>query len=72
MRLPFLQLTVAIGLLSAVSIARSESATSAPKPPQAVVWEAKLARYDEATYARDVEALIANFEATSGKRLVPV
>ena len=71
MRLPLLQLSVAIALLSAVSVVRGESATPVPKPPQAIVWEAKLARYDEATYARDVEALIANFEATSGKKLVP-
>ncbi|MEO5959302.1 MAG: DUF362 domain-containing protein, partial [Opitutaceae bacterium] len=42
-----------------------------PKPTMAAVWQARLPRFDEATYTQEVEALIATFEATSGKKLVP-
>ncbi len=40
-------------------------------PSNEPVWQAQLTAFDDATYAQDVEALIARFEATSGTKLVP-
>jgi len=72
MRLPFLQLFVATAMVSAPAVVASHAANApAVKPPQAVVWEAKLPSFDEVAYSKDVEALISNFETTTGKKLVP-
>ncbi|MEO6002317.1 MAG: DUF362 domain-containing protein [Opitutus sp.] len=72
MRLPFPQLFVAIAAVSALAVSRAPAASApAAKPPQAIVWEARLASFDDASYSKDVEALIANFEATNGKKLAP-
>src|SRR5688500_6631252 len=72
MRLSFIQLVVAIGLVTGSSVALAQSATPpAVKTPQATVWQARLPAFDDATYGKEVEALIANFESTTGKKLVP-
>ena len=72
MRLPFPQLFVAIAAVSAFAVSRAPAASApAVKAPQAVVWEAHLSSFDDASYSKDVEALIANFEASSGKKLAP-
>ena len=72
MRLSFNQLFVAIALVAASAAASGQSAaTPAVKPPQALIWQARLPAFDEASYAREVEALVANFEVTSGKKLAP-
>jgi hypothetical protein len=42
-----------------------------PKAPPAPVWQARLPGFDEATYAREVEKLIAAFEAETGRKLEP-
>lgn len=42
--------------------------TKAPGEP---VWEARLADFDVLTYSRQVEALISNFEQTTGRKLAP-
>jgi hypothetical protein len=72
MRVSLLQLFAVI-LLGGSALAAAEQPASVPasKPPLAVVWQAKLPSYGEATYTKEVEALIANFEATSGRKLVP-
>src|SRR4051812_8826480 len=65
MRIPF-------GLLICSLFAPSiQAAAPAAKGPQPVVWEAKLSDFDVLTYSRQVEALIANFEQTTGRKLVP-
>ncbi len=72
MRFFFLRLSLAIiGAFSAVAIRGNPPATPAAKPEMAPVWEARLPAFDEATYAREVEALILNFENVTGRRLVP-
>ncbi len=43
----------------------------APEPVSPVIWEAKMPDFSDATYAADVEKLIANFEASIGQKLVP-
>ncbi|MEO6874745.1 MAG: DUF362 domain-containing protein [Opitutaceae bacterium] len=35
------------------------------------IWQAQLAKFDQPTYDREVEALIKAFEAATGKKLVP-
>ena len=47
--------------------------TPAPKvsQPDAPIFTTRLARFDDATYERQVETLIARFEQTSGRKLVP-
>jgi hypothetical protein len=70
-----------LGLASFALAARAAAPASSggpggaatPKPTQVgePVWEARLAKFDEPTYERQVERLIANFEQTSGRKLVP-
>ncbi|MFM9079951.1 MAG: DUF362 domain-containing protein, partial [Opitutaceae bacterium] len=56
-------------LLSVSSSARAaQPATSAAAEP---VWQARLAAFDEVTYAAQVEKMISAFEEATGKRLVP-
>jgi hypothetical protein len=47
------------------------AAPAAPEAPPSVVWQAKLEDFDVLTYSRQVEALIASFEQTTGRKLVP-
>ncbi len=65
-------------LLPLLGLALSSPALCAPAPaapakPAASepVWESRLAAFDEATYGRQVEKLIAAFEQATGKKLVP-
>ena len=44
---------------------------AAPPPPKEIVWEARLQNFDAPIYEREVEKLITQFEATTGRRLVP-
>ncbi|MCE2861831.1 MAG: hypothetical protein RIR76_1661 [Verrucomicrobiota bacterium] len=59
---------VVLLLLSACPSARAAQPVTAPMEP---VWQSRLAAFDEATYAAQVEKMIAAFEQASGKRLVP-
>jgi len=66
MRLPLAPL---LGLACALA-----ARAAAPTPPARAaepVWEAPLARFDEATYETQVERLIAAHEQASGRRLAP-
>ena len=69
MRLSHLPLLLAAALAPLAGHA-SESAVLRT-PPTDPVWQAQLTAFDDETYARDVEALIARFEAATGKKLVP-
>jgi len=74
MRLSHIQLFVAIALLPATLVVNGQpapAASPAAKAPQAPVWEAHLPGFDEASYAREVDALFDNFEKTSGRKLAP-
>ncbi|MBL9212572.1 MAG: DUF362 domain-containing protein [Opitutaceae bacterium] len=72
---PVLLLGLAILARAALAAAPAASAApgAAPKPAPVSepVWEAKLAAFDEPTYERQVERLIAEFERASGRKLVP-
>ncbi|MEN9635788.1 MAG: hypothetical protein RL077_4192, partial [Verrucomicrobiota bacterium] len=48
------------------------SSLVAPKlaPPSEPVWEMPLASFDEVTYDRQVEKMVATFEQATGKKLV--
>ena len=78
MRLPTVPLLCSafvIGALQAAAPASDPPPTApaaAPKPASlAPVFEAKLPAFDEAAYAAKVEALIAEFERTTGRKLGP-
>lgn len=72
MRLPFIQLVVALALgCSSVALRAQNAPVAPPKTPPAVVWQARLPGFDETTYARQVEALIATFESETGQKLAP-
>lgn len=63
-----------LGLAIAASFVRAAApapAASKPPPVSEPVWETKLAGFDEATYERQVERLIATFEEATHRKLVP-
>ncbi len=64
-----------VSLLGLALFARFAAAATTPAPKAAPViepvWEAQLAAFDEATYDRQVEKMIATFEQVTGKKLVP-
>ncbi len=75
---PLLFTLLGLALFSAPN--RAAPATMAPAPgtagvkagtPTEPVWEARLAAFDEPTYERQVEKMIATFEQATGKKLVP-
>ena len=75
---PLLFTLLGLALFSAPT--RAATATTAPAPgtagikpgaPTEPVWEAHLAAFDEPTYERQVEKMIATFEQATGKKLVP-
>ena len=75
---PLLFTLLGLALFSAPTGAAT--ATTAPAPgtagikpgaPTEPVWEAHLAAFDEPTYERQVEKMIATFEQATGKKLVP-
>ena len=72
--LPFFLPCLSLGLL-VPAIAGAESAPPVPLPPAAEavrpVWETTLQNFDPAIYDREVERLITQFEATTGKRVAP-
>ncbi len=69
MRLSLFPLLLAAAL---APLAGHASESAVPRtPPSDPVWQAQLTAFDDETYARDVEALIARFEAATGKKLVP-
>ncbi len=72
---PVLFLGLAILARAALAAAPAASAappaTPKPTPVNEPVWEAQLAAFDEPTYERQVERLIAIFEQTSGRKLLP-
>lgn len=71
----FTSLLICLAFASApgrAAVPATGHATGAPKAgPADPVWEAPLANFSEATYARQVEALIEKFEAATGRKLVP-
>lgn len=69
MRFPLVPVVVLL-LSPAVSCSAraAQPATPAAAEP---VWQARLAAFDEATYAAQVEKMISAFEQATGKRLVP-
>ena len=77
MRFPTVMLAgfaLAAALVCRAAPATTTSTPGAPPqkdPPIEPVWEARLERYDDATYERQVEALISAFEQASGRKLVP-
>ena len=72
MRLSFIQLLATLVLATGLSVPCASSASGPPvKTPEPIVWQARLPAFDEATYNREVEALIATFESATGKKLVP-
>ncbi len=69
MRLSFVPAVVLTLLLAVFSSVRG--AQPATPPAAEPVWQARLAAFDEATYAAQVEKMISAFEQATGKRLVP-
>ncbi len=73
MRLAFFRFPVAL-LASFFAWLGAVASVSAPLPPPAEpvpVWESALSGYDRAVYEREVEALIARYEADTGTRIAP-
>jgi hypothetical protein len=66
MRIPLVLL-----ICSAICPLGRAAAPAEPKTPEPIVWEAKLGDFDVLTYSRQVEALITDFEQTTGRKLVP-
>lgn len=72
MRLSLAQLFIVLGFIVSTTLVRAQEAPLAPpKPPPPLLWEARLPSFDDATYARQVEALIAHFESALGVKVVP-
>jgi len=71
MRSSFLRLALAFSCVLATCSARAATSPAATKPPIAPVFEARLPSFDDEAYARQVEALIAEFERTTGRTLAP-
>lgn len=75
MRLPCLAV---LSLLLVAAVGRSAGPTVSPsgavtaKPAQEPVWQARLPTFDEASYDRQVEALIATYERSIGRKLEPL
>jgi hypothetical protein len=71
----FLGLAMLFASAQAAASASAPAATpgGAPKAgqPNEPVWEARLAAFDEETYATQVERMIAIFEQETGRKLVP-
>jgi hypothetical protein len=67
----FLSLSLLGGGLCA-AVPAAGTAPVAPKPAsQAPVWEARLQKFDDETYAKQVESLFREFENATGRRLYP-
>lgn len=70
MRLTLFRLILASLAILASSSVRGSQAPAA-KPLLAPIWEARLVSFEDSTYTRQVEALIASFEKSTGHRLAP-
>jgi hypothetical protein len=64
-------LLLPVGVFSALAGRGAQAPIPATKAAMAPVWEARLPAFDQASYTREVEALIANFEKVSGRALTP-
>lgn len=53
------------------AVVPAAAAALPPKPQVQPVWEARLADFSDATYAQQVEDLIAAFEQTTGRKIAP-
>lgn len=72
MRLNRLQQLIVIAFFAAAGCLRAQTAApTPPKGPLSPVWQAHLPAFDQGNYDRAVEALIANFESSTGRKLVP-
>jgi hypothetical protein len=60
-----------LGLLALLCTRASAADAKSPPPPAEPVWESRLEKFDEATYDRQVERMIATFERATGRKLVP-
>lgn len=59
------------GFVSLAPAANSAGGGAKPKAPQDPIWEARLPALNEPAYSEKVEALIAAFERSTGRKLVP-
>ena len=71
MRSPLPSLLLATALLTSAVYGASTTTAVPRTPPMDPVWQAQLSTFDEASYNREVEALISSFEKATGKKLVP-
>jgi len=73
--MPFSRASICLtALLVLTSLARAAgpiTGPTMPKAPTEPLWQAHLASYDVEAYDHAVEALIASFEQSKGKKLVP-
>lgn len=67
MRFPLLKAALVSALLAAVTATRA----APPAPPIEPVWEHKLSDFSDADYRYAVERMLSDYEATTGRRLVP-
>ncbi len=71
MRFPVLPLLCATFLAAAGALRAAAPVAPKALPPQEPVWQVGLPKFDEASYTEQVERLFANYESTSGRKLVP-
>ncbi len=64
-------LLLLLAVLLAAPLARGREAAVLRTPSNDPVWQAQLPAFDQDSYDRNVEALIARFESATGKHLVP-
>jgi len=82
LRFPLIALLV-LSIVSTNSVVRAADGPPSPAPaavakapavaaaPIAPVWQAKLSTFDDYAYEQKVEALIATFEQSTGKKTSP-
>ncbi|MEY4813135.1 MAG: hypothetical protein RLZZ162_208, partial [Verrucomicrobiota bacterium] len=71
MRFPVFSFFCAAFLVASPTLRAAAPSLAAKVPLPEPVWQATLAAFDEASYAKQVELLIANYEKVYGKKLVP-
>jgi hypothetical protein len=55
----------------AYALAADAKSAATPAPVSPVIWEAHMADFSDATYAKEVELLIQGFESSIGQKLAP-